>query len=244
MNDQGMTLFKSNGLPQPGIYHYYLEEQENKTRVHLRIDPDESGLLIINANRVVHLNPSAALMTYFHLEEKSPPQAIRALRKKFNVSHRRAKQDFRQFETLLDEVLDPHGGCPICELELETTAPFSAQLTAPYRMDFALTYRCNNDCSHCYNARPRRFPEMPLEQWKQAIDKVWDLSIPHIVFTGGEPTLYHHLPELVAYAEAKGVITGLNTNGRKLADQNFLNQLLDAGLDLSLIHISEPTRPY
>jgi radical SAM protein with 4Fe4S-binding SPASM domain len=231
MSGQGMTLFKSNALPQPGIFHYHLEDEEYKSRIHLRIDPDESGLLIINANRVVHLNPSAALMTYFHLEEKSPRQAIQALRKKFNVSKNRAKQDFKQFETLLEDVLDPQGGCPICELELETTAPFSAKLTAPYRMDFALTYRCNNDCSHCYNARSRRYPEMPVEKWKQAIDKVWDLSIPHIVFTGGEPTLYQHMPELVAYAEEKGVITGLNTNGRRLSDPNFVKQLLDAGLD-------------
>jgi len=98
-------------------------------------------------------------------------------------------------------------------------------------MDLAITYRCNNNCSHCYNARPRNYPEMPVEQWKKVIDKVWDLRIPHLVFTGGEPTLYNGLVELVAYAEEKGLITGLNTNGRKLADKDFVDSLVSAGLD-------------
>ena len=36
---------------------------------------------------------------------------------------------------------------------------------------------------------------------------------------------------MIAYAEALGVITGLNTNGRKLADPAFTKALVDAGLD-------------
>ena len=98
-------------------------------------------------------------------------------------------------------------------------------------MDLAITYRCNNNCSHCYNARSRQYPELSLEEWKEVIDRVWDQRIPHIVFTGGEPTLYPHLAELIAYAESLGVITGLNTNGRKLADPAFVQSLVDAGLD-------------
>ena len=43
--------------------------------------------------------------------------------------------------------------------------------------------------------------------------------------------MYQGLPELVAYAEEKGLITGLNTNGRKLADQSYLTKLVEAGLD-------------
>jgi radical SAM protein with 4Fe4S-binding SPASM domain len=98
-------------------------------------------------------------------------------------------------------------------------------------MDLAVTYRCQNDCAHCYNARPRAFPELPAEDWKRMIDRLWDLGIPHIVFTGGEPTLRGDLPELIAHAERKGQITGLNTNGRALHDPAFVRSLVDAGLD-------------
>ena len=55
--------------------------------------------------------------------------------------------------------------------------------------------------------------------------------MPHIVFTGGEPTLRPDLPELIAYAEKKGQITGINTNGRMLKDADFVLRLVDAGLD-------------
>jgi len=36
---------------------------------------------------------------------------------------------------------------------------------------------------------------------------------------------------LIAYAENKGQITGLNTNGRKLSDPSYVGQLVEAGLD-------------
>ena len=64
----------------------------------------------------------------------------------------------RNLSADLDELLRPDGACPIHELELDTIPPFSARPSAPYRMDLALTYRCNNDCAHCYNARARSFP--------------------------------------------------------------------------------------
>ncbi len=224
-------FFHPASPPKTGIYHYRREENGEKTRLHLRVDPDGQGLLIVNANQVVHLNPSAAQMAYFHLEGATPEMAARALQRAFNVPRAEAKKDYQSFTHQLEELVSPDGACPICELDLETTAPFSAKPSAPYRMDLAITYRCNNNCSHCYNARARNYPELTLEQWQAVIDRVWDLRIPHIVFTGGEPTLYPHLAELVAYAENKGLITGLNTNGRKLADKAFLDKLIEAGLD-------------
>ncbi len=124
----------------------------------------------------------------------------------------------RKSSNQIDELVRPDGACPLHDLDLEVIAPFSARPSAPYRMDLALTYRCNNDCAHCYNARPRDFAEMDTTSWKAVIDRAWEAGIPHIVFTGGEPTLRDDLPELVAHAESKGQITGLNTNGRRLSD--------------------------
>ena len=60
---------------------------------------------------------------------------------------------WRPIRGQLEELVRPDGACPIHELELETIMPFSARPTAPYRLDLALTYRCNNDCAHCYNVR-------------------------------------------------------------------------------------------
>jgi radical SAM protein with 4Fe4S-binding SPASM domain len=214
-----------------GLYHYLREDQGDKSRIHLRVDPDGSGTLIINASSVMHLNPTAALMAWMILEGKSETETIKALSKKWKVESKQLGDDFSAFHFQLSNLIRPDGACPIHELELDTTMPFSARPTAPYRMDLAITYRCNNDCAHCYNARERNFPELGTEQWFKILDQLWALGIPHIVFTGGEATLRNDLPELIRHAESNGQITGLNTNARRLSDEKYVQQLVDAGLD-------------
>jgi radical SAM protein with 4Fe4S-binding SPASM domain len=147
------------------------------------------------------------------------------------VESKQLGNDLSTFHVQLEELIRPDGACPIHELDLEMSMPFSARPTAPYRMDLAVTYRCNNDCSHCYNARQRDFPELSTEQWFKVLDQLWALGIPHIVFTGGEATLRNDLPELIQHAESNGQITGLNTNARRLSDENYVRRLVEAGLD-------------
>jgi len=218
--------------PKPGIYKFDHQENGGKSRVHLRLEDNHSGVLVVNAARMIHLNPTAGLMAWQYLNKTPEIEAIKQLTTRFNISRKDAKQDYEKTTSKIALLIsDDSNTCPVCDLGLESIAPFSSQLSAPYRMDLALTYRCNNNCSHCYNARERNYPELNTERWKQIIDKLWDIGIPHLVFTGGEPTLRDDLAELVRYAEQKGFITGLNTNGRKLADPAFLQSLIDAGLD-------------
>jgi len=218
-------------LDSAHIYHYVIENPGEKSRVHLRMDTDGHGTLVVNATRVMHLNPTAALMAYLILEGKNEDEIVREISKKYNVKSGQIASDLATFNLQLDELIRPDGACPVHELELDTLMPFSARPSAPYRMDLAITYRCNNDCAHCYNARERDFPELTTAAWKGILDKLWDLGVPHIVFTGGEATLRNDLPELIAHAESNGQITGLNTNARRLADKNYVQQLVEAGLD-------------
>jgi radical SAM protein with 4Fe4S-binding SPASM domain len=215
----------------PALYHYLRQDGAEKARVHLRLDTRGSGTLIINADRVLHLNDTAAFMAYLVLEGHDDPEIVRAVGRRFRIPASRAAADVTAFRGQLEGLLKPDAPCPVHFFELETTMPFTAQPSAPYRMDVALTYRCNNDCAHCYNGRPRDFPELGTHSWKSILDRLWDLGVPHIVFTGGEPTLRHDLPELIAHAESLGQITGLNTNGRRLSDERFVGQLVEAGLD-------------
>src|ERR1700690_1809320 len=234
----GKGLIKNIGSPrssilnlQSGLYHYQRSDGYDKSRIHLRIDRDGTGTLIVNANRILHLNPSAAAMAWLLLEEKTKEEILHAITRHYAVSNRQAKHDLSTFDLQLSELIRPDGACPIRELDLETSMPFSARPSAPYRMDLALTYRCNNDCAHCYNARARNYPELDTAQWKSILDKLWELGVPHIVLTGGEATLRDDLPELIAHAEGNGQITGLNTNARRLSDKNYVEKLVDAGLD-------------
>jgi len=220
-----------NHVPSSGLYHYVRENEHEKSRIHLRVDPDGHGTLIVNANRIMHLNPTAALMAYLVLENVEEKNAVRTIQKKYRVNTSRARVDLLTLRHQLSELVRPDGACPIHDLELEVNMPFSARPTAPYRMDLAVTYRCNNDCAHCYNARERDYPELDTAHWKLILDKLWELGVPHIVFTGGEPTLRSDLPELIHHAETNGQITGLNTNARRLSDEKYLQQLIEAGLD-------------
>lgn len=219
------------GAPKIGLYHFERRKPEEHTRIHLRIDPDGSGLLWVNASRVMHLNPTATAMAYFHLTEIPTPQVISYLQHAYHVNQSTASRDYAQFASQLEELIRPDGMCPIHELDVQVVAPFSARPSAPHRMDLALTYRCNNDCAHCYNDRPRNYPEMSTGEWMQVLDRLWEIGIPHVVFTGGEPTLRNDLPELIRHAEHNGQITGLNTNGRRLSDPDYVSQLVEAGLD-------------
>ncbi len=215
----------------PGLYHYTRQNEGEKSRVHLRVDADGSGTLIVNANRILHLNPTAALMAHLVLEGIQENEAVRAIQRKYRVSAKQARADLSTFDLQLSDLIRPDGACPIHDLELEINMPFSARPSAPYRMDLAVTYRCNNDCAHCYNARERNFPELATEQWFGVLDRLWALGVPHIVFTGGEATLRSDLPELIRHAESNGQITGLNTNARRLSDEGYVQRLVDAGLD-------------
>ena len=214
-----------------GLYHYTREDEHEKSRVHLRIDPNGVGTLIVNANRVMHLNPTAALMAYLILEGIQESEAIKTIQRTYRIGARQALDDLSTFNFQLSNLIRPDGACPVHELELDTTMPFSDRPSAPYRMDLAVTYRCNNDCAHCYNARERNYPELTTEQWKKIIDDLWALGVPHIVFTGGEATLRDDLPELIRHAESNGQITGLNTNARRLTDMAYVQKLVEAGLD-------------
>jgi len=231
--------------PKPGLYSYQ-KDDTGKVRLHLRVDPDGSGFLLVNASRIYYYNQTAAYIAYLFLQDFQCDQASKALSKHYKVSLKQAKLDCVDFYNQISLVTNPnfenlakeHINCSDCDdqpslsgMETEIALPFSHKLMAPYRMDLALTYRCNNDCAHCYNARPRNYQEMSTDSWKQILDKLWKLAIPHIIFTGGEPTLREDLPQLIHYAESLGQITGINTNGRLLKDLKYVDSLVEAGLD-------------
>src|SRR5512141_71471 len=68
------------------LYHYVKEDEHEKSRVHLRVDSDGTGTLIVNANRVLHLNPTATLMTHMMLEGKEDREIIKSVSKQYQVA--------------------------------------------------------------------------------------------------------------------------------------------------------------
>src|SRR5512138_301892 len=103
------------GPTLPGLYHYVREDGHEKSRIHLRLDADGYGTLIVNASRVMHLNPTAALMAYLLLEETSETQAVAIIRRQYRVTGEQARTDLLAIRGQLDELVRPDGACPIHE---------------------------------------------------------------------------------------------------------------------------------
>lgn len=222
----------SSPFPLPkGLYRFPKIEAEYQLSLHLRVEQEQNSSLVVNGNTILQLNPTATWMTYLILNQERPNAAIRQLSRLFATSKSNLDRDYRALVDTLHSILTRRHLCFLENPEVETLFPFAVKPSAPYRMDIALTYHCNNHCFHCYN-EPNRNPSLlSLEQWKTTLDRIWELGIPHVVFTGGEPTLVESLVPLIEYAKLEGLIVGLNTNGRRLCDFGYAQSLHSAGLD-------------
>jgi len=218
--------------PRESLHHLRIEEGDYRgLRLHLRIEKDGSGVLVINASRVVFLNKTATEIVHDFIRGKNEDQTLKSLLKRYKVDAETARKDITETLFAVNSFAKSPDVCPVSYLNVEKIEPFQKELSAPYRMDIALTYRCNNKCIHCYAGGPRQTSELTTKEWLRVIDKLHALGIPQVVFTGGEPTLRDDLATLIAYTQKMELVSGLVTNGRKLKDQAYLQSLIDAGLD-------------
>jgi MoaA/NifB/PqqE/SkfB family radical SAM enzyme len=232
-------FFSSGETPEPispGIYQRMIpEDVETPNRLHLRIEPNGHGLLLVNAAIVLHLNPTAAEHVYFWLKGNSEGQAAQEIAKRYRVSQSKAFENQREIREKILRLAETPDLDPVLFLGLDRTEPYSEVPPAPYRIDCALTYK--TDVSGTYDplARARVEVELSTEEWKGILKKAWEAGIPHATFTGGEPCLREDLPALISYCEELGQVSGLLTDGLRLSDKKYLQALDQAGLDHILI---------
>jgi radical SAM protein with 4Fe4S-binding SPASM domain len=226
----GFRAALAGGRLRPGLYAY---RRRSWRRVHLRVHADRSALLLVDAQMAIHLNPTAAWIAWLALEGVSVRRAEHLLRRQSHaVGAVQANDDCRRVYGWIERLEAP-SGCPGCDAEwLDGRELFSTPAQAPYKADLALTYACNNACGHCYNPPERRsLGLLSVRAWQRVLRRLRAVGIPQVVFTGGEPTLYAGLAPLVRYASRLGLVVGLNSNGRRLADGALAAQLARSGLD-------------
>jgi radical SAM protein with 4Fe4S-binding SPASM domain len=252
--NRGLSRFfrgKNGSVPLGALHHYALHPPGGIRRVHLREHADGSALLLIDVSDAVHLNPAAALLVRSALEGETLDRAVARLQRRYRATALATLlSDAAAMFRLVERLRTGGEGCPTCALEECGRTPwFSTPVAAPYKADLALTYGCNNACAHCYNGMRNpadrsltiKTPRgggpggwirqtLTLPQWKQVLKKLARIGVPHIIFTGGEPTLFPGLCELIGHAGRLGLVTGLNSNGRRLADREFTAELRRAGL--------------
>jgi hypothetical protein len=216
----------------PGLYHYQSPPDDPRNyRLHLRLEAHGGGVLIVNAATILHLNQTAAEYAYYFVQNIPADQAAGLMAARYHVSQEQARQDYLDLTERVQILANTTDLDPVTYLDFERQKPFSGEISSPYRLDCALTYRLPSD--EAADAAPieRVSRELSTAEWKSILDKAWAAGIPHVVFTGGEPTLRDDLPELIAHAEALGQVSGLLSQGLRLADELYLDRLLRAGLD-------------
>ncbi|MCX7655184.1 MAG: anaerobic ribonucleoside-triphosphate reductase activating protein [Treponemataceae bacterium] len=88
---------------------------------------------------------------------------------------------------------------------------------------------CNFRCPWCHNPELVLFSQETEEEWIPLAEVLVILEarqnrVPGVVITGGEPTLFSHLPELVILLKEKGFFVKIDTNGSR---PEVLKKLLD-----------------
>ncbi len=239
MNLINQMFTKVTPLPV-GTHHMQAMQDEKPYRLHLRLQKDGSGLLILNAATVMQLNPTAAECAFHFIKGSSPDEAAKQISARYRVDRKTALADFNNFADRIHDLISTPDLDPASFLDFERVQPHSTDSTL--RLDCALTYKlpANNHTEYAPVKRVDR--ELTTLEWQTILDKAWQAGIPHIIFTGGEATLREDLPQLIAHAEKNGQVCGLLTDGLKLADKAYLELLLQTGLDHVMV-ILQPDQP-
>jgi MoaA/NifB/PqqE/SkfB family radical SAM enzyme len=126
---------------------------------------------------------------------------------------------------------------PDADIGYMTLGSYAKHMKAPHRMDLMVSamskdghWACNQECAFCYAAEEpmSEKEELSTQAWEAILDKLKEIGIPSVTFTGGEATLREDLPELVKHAS--WFVTRLNTNGIRLTPE-LCAALYEADLD-------------
>lgn len=103
-------------------------------------------------------------------------------------------------------------------------------------MDLYLTNRCNLSCDFC-SVQARSIPdELPLSKIISLVEEAISMGLQDLHLTGGEPTLYRELEEVVSYAVKRGLHVRLITNGTTLSSKR-LQKLYSLGLESIMVSL-------
>lgn len=228
-----LDIFKTPKPIPAGIYTCQSPPEASKPqKFFLRVEPNGFSTLVINASLILHLNPVATEFAYALLHQLDEDQTIRNVLAKYRVNEATVREDYHSFLEKLRSLSETEDLDPIEFFGFERASEKDLEhLSAPYRLDCALTYRLPQDASPIYAPVERVTNELSTTEWKTIIDKAWQVAIPQIIFTGGEPTLRPDLLDLIRHVEDNGQICGLITDGKVFLDSQILNDFLNAGLD-------------
>lgn len=198
-----------------GMLHAEREVDGRPLRLHLRAEPDGSGLLIANASAAVRLAPEALRLVEFALRREgaevpdlsgADPQAPVEL----------SRDTLEAWQRLLRRLAEPGAGHPIDRLLDPLAGGGHGPLVAPFEVDMPLP-------------DPERVPAI--------VERLWAAGIPHLTLQA-PPDLGDGsaLVRAVERAEDTGMITGVRALAAQLVAGDLLEGIAMAGVD----HVTFP----
>lgn len=101
-----------------------------------------------------------------------------------------------------------------------------------WRNELILTSRCNFKCPYCRGLRMEGSKDLSLEKAKSIIDFWAENNIQNVRLSGGEPTVYPYLKDIIKYIKEKCVDIkhiAISTNG--YADLSLYKELVELGVN-------------
>lgn len=118
----------------------------------------------------------------------------------------------------------------------------------PYSGAIEPTWRCNNNCVHCYCNLPANDPEakkkeMSLEEMRPIIDELAEEGCLWLLFTGGEPFLRGDFLDIYSYTKKRGIWVSLYTNGTLITPRiaDFLKKWPPRSVEITLYGATKET---
>jgi AdoMet-dependent heme synthase len=109
-----------------------------------------------------------------------------------------------------------------------STTPFVPEF--PFHLVWNVTNACNLHCEHCFSASGKPLPdELTTAEAYDLLEQLADAGVFDLAFCGGEPLIRRDVFDLLGYASAAGITTGLGSNGW-LIKERVMEKLHRAGV--------------
>lgn len=97
---------------------------------------------------------------------------------------------------------------------------------------FELTYKCSEQCIHCYNIGASRngdetnlrnqTRQLSVSDYKRIVDELYEMGLTKVMLSGGDPFSYLGIWELLDYLYSKGIAVDIFTNGISIVGKEKL----------------------
>lgn len=105
----------------------------------------------------------------------------------------------------------------------------------------SIWFGCNNDCAICMlGEMKRRLPAIGFDHFRRVVSQIRnDGRFRNLILSGAEVTTFDEVCRYVQFAASLGWFKKIQiqTNGRKLADKDYIQRLVDSGVNEFFISI-------